>query len=461
MQHWKLLVLGITGDLAKLKVLPAISEFAEKKQAEVQIDLIGYSRSAPDTKQIERILNESHSHGKHVLSSISYFQGQYNDATFFDSLYNATTEDDKLIIYMAVPPSVFLEFLENSCPHNDKNIEIILEKPFGQDPEEAQKILKTIYSCKLTKKVHFFDHYLYKSEMQLSKAELSNLKFLKNQLAANNQIDLQNESTKVELISATKSIVEIKIQALETLTVGKRGRYYDTIGAIKDMFPHLFSMLCLNLEIVDPNFNLNNFQNFDINTLSVGQYQGYIDDVENTASKTETYFRLEGEISNFKIVLESGKSLEKKLTQITTLFSDGSKLIWNVAPDKKLTYESDTENFSLGLDKQSFLDHTNMFENLLNGGENNFVTAGQVLTSWWMFSKIGDFLKFSRTKLGIYTKDDLDEKINHQKQKQAASSIENLEKSKVQFEESLDALLNQEFILGNTGLNNQKSKVQL
>jgi glucose-6-phosphate 1-dehydrogenase len=435
MQNWKILLLGITGDLAKLKVLPAISQFSENNQSEVQIDLIGYSRTVPDTKQIERILDDSSSLGKHTLSSINYFQGQYNNAAFFDSLYNATSENEKLVIFMAVPPNVFLEFLQNSCPHNDKNIEIILEKPFGRDAQEAETILKTIHSCKLTNKVHFFDHYLYKSEMQLSRAEISNLKSLKN-----------------------KVIKEINLQALETVGVGTRGQYYDGIGATKDMLPHLFSMLCLNLEILDNNFDLNYFEDLQIEQLLLGQYKNYASEMEK-ATNTETYFLVKTLISNMKVTLESGKKLDTKLTQITTIFTDESKLIWNIAPNKTLTYISDTDNFSLNLDKDKNLDHTNMFENLLDKTETNFVTPGQVLTSWWLFNKVDYFKKLKRIPLNLYPNTDnnsINSKIDITQN--SSDEIEQLQKSKQTFEQSLDNLLNQDFILSSS---NQTGKIQL
>lgn len=439
MQHWKILLLGITGDLAKLKVLPAISEFAEKNQSEVLIDLIGYSRTAPDTKQIERILDDSSSSGKHSLSSVNYFQGQYNNAAFFDGLYNATSDDEKLVIYMAVPPSVFLEFLQNSCPHNDKNIDIILEKPFGRDPEESEQILKTIHSCQLTKKVHFFDHYLYKSQMQLSKAEMLNLKNLK-----------------------TKTIKEIRLQALETINIGLRAQYYEGIGAIKDMLPHLFSMLCLNLATLDKNFNLNNFENFEVEKLLLGQYKSYPAEIGTEFSPTETYFLAKGKAGDIEITFESGKKLDTKLTQITTVFDDDTKLIWNISPDKKLSYVSEHDSFTLNLDRNKNLDHTNMLENLLDQTQDYFVTPGQVLTSWWVFSKINQFRILKRTPLNFYPSSSLDD--NHSFDTEAEKyqqDLEKLQKSQKMFQESLDNLLNQDFIVDEQPSANTQPKVQL
>jgi|GEM_PF-1832455 len=439
MQHWKILLLGITGDLAKLKVLPSIAEFAEKNQSDVMVDLIGYSRSAPDTKQIERILNDSTTSGSHTLASVNFFQGQYNNASFFDGLYNATSDDQKLIIYMAVPPSVFLEFLENSCPHNDKNIEIILEKPFGRDPEESEKILKVIHSCQLTKKVHFFDHYLFKSQMQLSKAETMNLKNLK-----------------------TKAIKEVRLQALETISIGSRAQYYEGIGAIKDMLPHLFSMLCLNLVTLDKDFNLNNFENFEVEKLLLGQYKSYPSEIDTEFSSTETYFLAKGRASEIEITFESGKKLDTKLTQITTIFDDDTKLVWSIAPDKKLSYISQNGSFTLNLDRNKNMDHTNMLENILDENYDNFVTPGQVLTSWWVYAKINQYRILKRTPLNFYPSSNLDDQQSFDTEaEKSKQELEKLQKSQIMFETSLDNLLNQDFIVDDDSNANAQPKVQL
>ena len=59
MQQWKILTLGVTGDLAKTKVLPAVAEFADLNKENVQIDFIGYSRSQPNSQEIVKILDEN------------------------------------------------------------------------------------------------------------------------------------------------------------------------------------------------------------------------------------------------------------------------------------------------------------------------------------------------------------------------------------------------------------------
>lgn len=441
MQRWKFLLLGITGDLAKIKILPSISQFAENFQEEVQIDLIGYSRSVPNVSQIQKILNESSKTGKHSLNSLNFFQGEYDNLEFFDSLYSSASDDERLIIYMAVPPSVFLKFLKNSCPHNDKNINIIVEKPFGRNFNEALEILNTLKECHLLKRVHFLDHYLFKPQLQLSKLEMNNFKDIKN-----------------------KKIVSIKIQALESVKVGSRGRYYDSVGALKDMLPHLFSILLQVLKNFTKDFSLETFKNFKISDLSLGQYEDYPVEVSNPESTTETYFKVISKLGETVIYLESGKSLKQKYTGVSIDFADGSSCKWQIAPDKLLDFRSAENSFTLSLDRGNKHDHTLMFEALLEKEFDFFVKPSEIITGWWLHDQIVSLRKFRNVSIMKYRnhsfESDLSTKIETSKFDKNQANFGELEIIEKQFIQSLEQLLTDYESLDSPSQSNPR-KIQL
>jgi len=381
MQIWKFLLDGITGDLSKKKILPALAQFAEINHEKVQIQLIGYSRSEANYSEILSILNQNSSTGTNFLNQISFLTGQYDDGGVFFDLIAGLKEDERLINYLAIPPQTFVKILQNSCPFSNREIDIIIEKPFGRDLKEAQQMLGVIQACDLKGKVHFSDHYLFKTASHVSKAELLNFKNLKN-----------------------KKLQKITINALESVDLKERKGYYEGIGALRDMFVHLFSLLNLGLEFYSQDEI--DYSTFSVKNLSLGQYQSYLEDTQLNNSETDTYFQINSQIElggdKIELKLESGKKLGQKDTSILLEFTDGSSFIWNVNPEKYLELISKEENLKLGLDKNNYLDHTNLFQDLLDRDHSRFVDPKYISITWEMLDKILEFKKAKEISLKIY-----------------------------------------------------------
>jgi glucose-6-phosphate 1-dehydrogenase len=355
LRNIKILVLGITGDLARKKILPAIGQFARRQSAEVE--LIGYSRSLPDQDDIRSSLG--------VSIPTSFLQGQYEDVAYYHSIISQLKADEQLIVYLAVPPHVFIPFLKNSCPFHDRPIDIIIEKPFGQSAQEAEQMIAIIAACDLHQRVHFFDHYLYKSAAIL-------------------------DDSLVRLLSAhTKhqTLASIQVQALEDIGVKGRGGYYDHTGAIKDMMPHLFSLivlLCKQISCTIP------WDNLQITDLKTEQYPGYLADVELDDSTTETYFCVQGSIDNLSLTLESGKMKPKKLTQITAQFVSGDSVVWQIAPVSQIIFGHKAgQSVVRDIQDDGVLDHTRAFESIVAEDFSRFVSPDEVKQGWEIAERVG------------------------------------------------------------------------
>ena len=370
MKIWKFILLGISGDLAKLKILPGLAQFAALNQEKISVELIGYSRSLADGDQINQILNQSSPDSKHSLSKVELVQGSYSDAKFFENIYSNLAPNEEAVIYLAVPPSVFLDFITSCCPYNKSNIHLIVEKPFGGSPEEAKSILKVLSDCHLEEKVHFCDHYLFKTETNLSTPEKLNLKGFRD-----------------------KFVDHIHIKVLEDLGVENRVGYYDQAGVIKDMLPHILSLNIKLLELLWDEFESSEMEKFSLKKLVTGQYETYnlIPDLE--FSKTETYFKAEFELKHrkLKVIYESGKRMASKITQMEVFFKNGSKVVWNIHPDKVMEMISDEKNVTINLNKNSKQDHTNLFEAVLNEDYSRFVKPNEITLGWDIWQKIIDF----------------------------------------------------------------------
>ncbi len=383
MQNWKFLLLGITGDLSKRKILPGLAQFADHYSKDVTISLTGYSRSVPDDAEIQGILDKNTLDGKHKLQNVSYIQGEYNDPRFFTDMLSSLKPGERLVVYFAVPPVVFIELLKIFCPYNAKNLDILIEKPFGNNIEEAEKILMILEACGLIENVHFVDHYIFKSSSIL------------------------NEEVKEKLIAVKeKKIKHITIQALESLDIQDRKGYYEGVGSFKDMFPaHLMSMLDLSVKTYKQDIDPKIYESFSVDSVVMGQYASYRNDVESQTSTTDTYFKVDGSFEIFpgeriSVCFESGKKLGLKKTQITIQFEDGDILTWNIEPDKKI-HLSGGSGFEYDLSSNK-LDHTNVFERILIRNLWRFLSVEYVLLGWKIYGKVISFVQADHTPVKIY-----------------------------------------------------------
>jgi glucose-6-phosphate 1-dehydrogenase len=381
MQLWKFVLAGITGDLAKKKILPALAQFAINNQTEVQIELIGYSRSLPDQAEINLILNQA-SGGEHKLSKIEYIQGEYTDPNLVTNFTNQLNENQRLVIYLAVPPLTYLDIIGNSSSIQHKQADIIIEKPFGQNKQEAEQLLDLINNQGLENQVHFFDHYLFKNPAMLSKADKTNLSFLKDKWPS-----------------------AITIKVIEEEGVLNRGGYYNSIGALKDMWPHIhnLSKLIFTSLPIKPSVKP---CNYEWSKVLFAQYDNYTIDVNLENSNTETFFSLKGNVKYNRraipIDIVCGKKLGKKETIIEINFEDETKLIWTFYPHPSLQIISPEINFTLNLERNNNLDHTNLFLNLLDNDLSKFVTPANIHHIWDTYADILKLWKKQKQEVQYY-----------------------------------------------------------
>jgi glucose-6-phosphate 1-dehydrogenase len=372
MKTHKILILGITGNLSKLKILPAIGQYFDIYKDDYNIELYGYSRSTANEEEIKTLIRSQTTSDLNSLK-ICLETGQYTDITFYDKLVSSLGEGDKLTVYLAVPPSVYLGFLDSSCPYSSTAIDILIEKPFGENLEEAKSLLETIEKCQLNRNVHFIDHYLFKDSLQLD------------------ILDVQQQLSYYSL--SFNNVKEINIIALETVGVMDRGGYYDTIGALKDMFPHLLSLFNFGLEFFGkPSFEENMWS---IKSKEFSQYQGYQNDVGNLQSQTQSYFKINLELINMKnevvkVIMESGKKLTQKLTQLEIKFDNGHCLNLQLAPEKtlKLTDKNNIVLNNFGVHIENKIDHVRVFDDIFVEDYSRFVPNSKVLEYWKLYNKI-------------------------------------------------------------------------
>jgi glucose-6-phosphate 1-dehydrogenase len=189
------------------------------------------------------------------------------------------------------------------------------------------------------------------------------------------------------------------------------------------MWPHLFSLLTLTLETANLSTILSSLEDLDnvkIEQVFLGQYATYCDEAGLEDSTTETFFKIKLNIDEAEIIMESGKNLPTKITEIELTVeknqNETKKMIWNIYPQQTLTLlnEQSTESFD-NFDKQinrqtkfladlsnSRLDQTNLFELLLNNEKQHFVTPEKISQSWKIWQKIVNFIATNQIKIQVY-----------------------------------------------------------
>jgi glucose-6-phosphate 1-dehydrogenase len=366
------------GNLAKEKVLPALGQFHGLYGDKINIEIHGYSRSEANLAEIQKLTCLANSSS---CPRIKLYNGEYENNQVYHELISGLQENERMVVYLAIPPSIFIKFLQNSCPYGKFRLDILMEKPFGANEDEAKQIIKIVDACDLANSVHFIDHYWFKNS---ARADFENI-----------AKDLKLEISELQ---------KIKIQAVETIDIGMRKGYYDQTGATKDMLVHLFSLLNLSKKLfVESDFNL---EINDVKELKLGQYDSYQSEIDDYSSETETYFDAIANFDfggqNITVELESGKKRTEKRTEITLEFKTKT-VKYTLAPNSQIAViENGVETHNITIEDPRILDHTNVFLDVWHNAFSRFVPDDQVLEGWKVFNKVKEFKDQNKVKVEKY-----------------------------------------------------------
>ncbi|MDP1602653.1 MAG: glucose-6-phosphate dehydrogenase, partial [Legionella sp.] len=251
---------------------------------------------------------------------------------------------DSVVMYLATAPSLFTQACEQlaAAGLNTPATRIVLEKPLGHDLASNREINQAVREAFSERQIFRIDHYLGKPSVQ-------------------NLFALRFGNSLFEPLWRRETIANIQITIAEDLGVEKRGAFYDSTGALRDMVQnHALQLLCaVGMEppinshadaIRDEKLKvLRSLKPWSAETLSQhvvrGQYgdgtvggepvKGYRHEPGvNPDSMTETFVALRTEIANWRwagvpFYLRTGKRLAARDAHIVINFRPAPHAIFN------------------------------------------------------------------------------------------------------------------------------------
>jgi glucose-6-phosphate 1-dehydrogenase len=352
-----LVLFGGTGDLAWRKLMPALFQAFRHGTLPDGGRIIGVGRDDLSADQYRELIRsrfdqvdldkrpsvEEFTRFAALLDFVRMDLSQTADYAHLAQTLNQR-QTDTVVMYVATAPSLFTTVCEQlaAAGLNTAKTRVVLEKPLGHDLASNRAINDTVRRVFGEKQVFRIDHYLGKPAVQ-------------------NLFALRFGNALFEPLWRREHIANIQITIAEELGVEKRGAFYETTGALRDMVQnHALQLLCaIGMEppinshadaIRDEKLKvLRSLKPWTAETLSQdvirGQYAAgnmagnavaaYRDELGvNPASHTETFVALRTEISNWRwagvpFYIRTGKRLAGRDARIVVNFRPTPHAIFN------------------------------------------------------------------------------------------------------------------------------------
>jgi glucose-6-phosphate 1-dehydrogenase len=306
-----IVIFGASGDLTQRKLIPSLFNLYCKERLPKMYRIVGYGSTDFNDESFREHLKEGmkdFSDAKYTdqewsdfASHISYLRHGYTAQDFNDLnkfLNDWQGEDGNRVYYMATPPDAFPNIINllgetNQLEEAKGYRRVVIEKPFGTDLESARKLNDQIHKVLKETQIYRIDHYLGKETVQ-------------------NILVTRFANTIFEPLWNRNYIDHVEITVAEKVGVEHRGKFYDRVGILRDMFQNHLLQLLKEDEIIQASVR--------------GQYKGYRqEEGVNPNSTTPTYGAVRFYVNNWRwqgvpFYLRSGKYLKEKLSQVTIQF---------------------------------------------------------------------------------------------------------------------------------------------
>lgn len=326
-----LVLFGATGDLAKKKLFPALYEMEEAGELEIPVFAVASSKWTQDEFKIRaeasirehkaslgEIVNENIL--KNLLDEMQLVVGDYKDRQTFTKLREGLATFNLPVIYLAIAPGMFADVTNGLAEVGlTASARVIVEKPFGRDLASATALNNSLKKLLPEDQIYRIDHYLGKESVE----DLLVFRFA---------------NTLFEPVWNRNYISNIQITMSENFGIEGRGKFYDEVGATRDVLQNHLMQVLMMLTMEPPiDMGSHALQDEKIKTLSAmrevtsadvvrGQYVGYLDEIDvSEHSQTETFVAMRLFIDNWRwagvpIYLRTGKKMAETTMEAVVEF---------------------------------------------------------------------------------------------------------------------------------------------
>jgi glucose-6-phosphate 1-dehydrogenase len=361
-----LVIFGVTGDLARKKLIPAVYDLANRGLLPPSFVVLGFARrdwGDDDFETLARRAAQEHARTpwreevwSRLAGNIRFVPGSFEDDAAFDTLAQTLDElcehhgiGGNAAFYFSIPPGAFpvvLKQLERTgMADNDKSggwRRVVVEKPFGFDLASARELNALVDDTFTPSDVFRIDHYLGKETVQ-------------------NILALRFANSLFEPVWNSHYVDSVQITMAEDVGIGTRAGFYDTVGTARDVLQnHLLQLLALMAMEEPTSFDADAIRTEKLKVLNAivppkdvaadtarGQYltgwvagervAGYLEEKDVPAdSKTETYVAVRLGIQNRRwagvpFYIRAGKRLPRRVTELAVMFKKAPHLPFDPA----------------------------------------------------------------------------------------------------------------------------------
>ena len=365
-----LVIFGVTGDLSRKKLLPAVYDLANRGLLPPGFALVGFARRDWDDQDFMRVVHDAVKEyartefhedvWAQLAEGIRFVSGAFDDDAAFERLKDTIEELDRErgtmgnhAFYLAIPPNAFPQVTDqlrrSGLAEQQKGRwrRVVIEKPFGSNLKTARELNSVVESVFPADSVFRIDHYLGKETVQ-------------------NILALRFANEMFEPIWNANHVEHVQITMAEDIGVAGRAGYYDGIGAARDVIQnHLLQLLALTAMEEPISFDAAALRAEkekvlasvrlpeDLNTGTArGQYAGgwqggekvvgfLEEDGMNPESVTETYAAMRLTIdtrrwSGVPFYLRTGKRLGRRVTEIAVVFKRAPQYLFAASQTAEL-----------------------------------------------------------------------------------------------------------------------------
>ena len=410
----KLVIFGITGDLSKRKLLPALRKIISSGAVE-DLEIIGVSRSRVNTLELV---------GKDLKKITRMVQVNLTDLEDYKKLKQEINPKagEQTLIYLSVPPVAATRIVDalGAARINNKRVKLLFEKPFGLDLASAVDMVERTARYFDESQIYRIDHYLAKEMVQ-------------------NIIAFRSGNAIFRQLWGGRWIERFEIRAYEKIGIAGRSQFYEQTGALRDVLQgHLMQLLSLVLMDIPskldwdllPDLRLQALRRVltaDTTKAVRAQYETYRKETGATQSRIETFVKveLESDSSNWEnvpLTLITGKALDRKVTEVVVYFRAGNtdqsnSIRFKIQPDegieidlftKKPGYERVLESqklqFKYKEDESLPEAYEQVIVDAIKSRKSLFTNSQELIESWRILQPVLDAWAFSKDEIKFYEK---------------------------------------------------------